>query len=358
VRTLPPWTMPAATCVTIFGGVEAPEVTALRAERAAPELRELYERMLRIRQFEAKVDVLYRQGRVRGPAHLGLGQEAIAVGVASALGPGDYSLGTYRGHAHALARGAPEEPVLRELLGRVGGICGGKGGSMHITSVEHGYYGSYAIVGGHIPTAVGMAWASRIRRDGRVTACFFGDGTTNIGAFHEAVNLAAVWKLPVVFVCENNLYMEYTPIGDVIPVDRPAADRAPAYGLESLVVDGNDVAAVREMALAAVERARRGDGPSLVEAVTYRLGGHSVADGGAYRHPDEVAAARVRDPLVRLATELAQSGAMAVEASDALVAQVKTEMDAMAVRVLAEPTPDAADAWTDMWSDGSATWRN
>ena len=203
-----------------------------------------------------------------------------------------------------------------------------------------------------------MAWASRIRHDGSVTACFFGDGTTNIGAFHEAVNLAAVWKLPVVFVCENNLYMEYTPIGDVIPVDRPAADRAPAYGLEPLVVDGNDVAAVREMTLAAVERARRGDGPSLIEAVTYRLGGHSVADGGAYRHPEEVAAARTRDPLVRLATEMAQSGAMTVGESDALVAQVKGEMDAMAVRVLGEPTPDAADAWTGMWSDGGATWRN
>ncbi|MCD2192905.1 thiamine pyrophosphate-dependent dehydrogenase E1 component subunit alpha [Actinomycetospora endophytica] len=338
--------------------MDAPVATPPRAEQTAPDLRDLYERMLRIRQFEAKVDVLYRQGRVRGPAHLGLGQEAIAVGVAAALRSGDFSLGTYRGHAHALARGASEEAVLRELLGRVGGICGGKGGSMHITSVEHGYYGSYAIVGGHIPTAVGMAWASRIRRDGGVTACFFGDGTTNIGAFHEAVNLAAVWSLPVVFVCENNLYMEYTPIGDVIPVERPAADRASAYGLAPLVVDGNDVAAVREMALAAVDRARRGDGPSLVEAVTYRLGGHSVADGGAYRHPDEVAAARTRDPLVRLATEMAQSGEMGVDESDALVTRVKGEMDALAARVLEEPTPDAAGAWTGMWSDGSAAWRN
>ncbi|NMO92098.1 thiamine pyrophosphate-dependent dehydrogenase E1 component subunit alpha [Actinomycetospora sp. TBRC 11914] len=314
--------------------------------------------MLRIRQFETKLDVLYRQGRVRGPAHLGLGQEAIAVGVAAALGPGDASLGTYRGHAHALARGASEEAVLRELLGRVGGVCGGKGGSMHITSVEHGYYGSYAIVGGHIPTAVGMAWASRIRGDGGVTACFFGDGTTNIGAFHEAVNLAAVWKLPAVFVCENNHYMEYTPIGDVIPVERPAADRAPAYGLEPLVVDGNDVAAVREVARAAVERARRGDGPTLVEATTYRLTGHSVADGGAYRHPDEVSAARARDPLVRLATDLARSGEMTVDQSEALVARVKGEMDALAAHVLAEPAPDAAAAWTGMWSDGSSTWRN
>ncbi|MHC1559567.1 thiamine pyrophosphate-dependent dehydrogenase E1 component subunit alpha [Actinomycetospora sp. C-140] len=321
-------------------------------------LRGLYEQMLRIRHFEAKLDVLYRQGRVRGPAHLGIGQEAIAVGVASSLGPGDASLGTYRGHAHALARGADPEAVLRELLGREGGICGGKGGSMHITSVAHGYYGSYAIVGGHIPTAVGMAWASRIRRDGRVTACFFGDGTTNIGAFHEAVNLAAVWALPIVFVCENNQYMEYTPIGDVIPVARPAADRAPAYGLEPVVVDGNDVEAVRETAARAVERARRGDGPTLLEATTYRLGGHSVADGAAYRDADEVSAAWLRDPVVKAAQRLTEAGDATAAETEAVVARVKGEMDDLAVRVLEAPTPDAAAAWTGMWSDGSSTWRN
>jgi acetoin:2,6-dichlorophenolindophenol oxidoreductase subunit alpha len=336
--------------------VEAPGAATVRA--GGPPLRALYEQMLRIRHFETTLDVLYRQGRVRGPAHLGIGQEAIAVGVASVLGPGDASLGTYRGHAHALARGADEEAVLRELLGREGGICGGKGGSMHITSVEHGYYGSYAIVGGHIPTAVGMAWASRIRGDGGVTACFFGDGTTNIGAFHEAVNLAAVWRLPAIFVCENNQYMEYTPIADVIPVGRPAADRAPAYGLEPVVVDGNDVTAVREVAGAAVDRARRGDGPTLIEATTYRLGGHSAADGAAYRDPDEVSAAWERDPIVALANRLALDGETTPEETEQLVARVKADMDEMAVRVLAAPTPDPAAAWTGMWSDGSSTWRN
>lgn len=318
----------------------------------------LYEQMLRIRHFETKLDVLYRQGRVRGPVHLGLGQEAIAVGVASVLEPGDSSLGTYRGHAHALARGASPEAVLRELLGREGGICGGKGGSMHITSVEHGYYGSYAIVGGHIPTAVGIAWANRIRRDGAVTVCFFGDGTTNIGAFHEAVNLAAVWKLPAIFVCENNQYMEYTPIADVIPVERPAADRASAYGLDPVVVDGNDVTAVSDVAGAAVARARAGDGPTLIEATTYRLGGHSVADGAAYRHPDEVSAAWTRDPITRLADELVAAGEASVEETEALVARVKGELDALAITVLAAPTADPAAAWTGMWSDGSSTWRN
>ena len=217
---------------------------------------DLYGRMCFLRHFEERADALYRQGLIHGPVHLGLGQEAVAVGAAAVLRPGDYSLGTYRGHAHALARGAPPDAVLAELLGRAGGICGGKGGSMHITSVEHGYYGSYAIVGAHLPIACGLAWAARIRRTGAVTVCFFGDGATNIGAFHEAVNLAAVWRLPVVFVCENNWYMEYTPIGEVIPVALPAADRAAAYGLDRIVVDGNDVAAVREVIGAAVSAAR------------------------------------------------------------------------------------------------------
>jgi acetoin:2,6-dichlorophenolindophenol oxidoreductase subunit alpha len=248
-----------------------------------PDDLELFAQMCFLRHFEERTDALYRQGLIHGPVHLGLGQEAIAVGAASVLRPDDYSLGTYRGHAHALARGAPPDAVLAELLGRAGGICAGKGGSMHITSVEHGYYGSYAIVGAHLPIACGLGWAAKIRRSGQVTVCFFGDGTTNIGAFHEAVNLAAVWRLPVVFVCENNWYMEYTPIGDVIPVALPAADRAAAYGLDRVVVDGNDLAAVRQVIGGAVGAARDGQGPALVEAQTYRLKGHSAADGAAYR---------------------------------------------------------------------------
>ena len=173
--------------------------------------------------------------------------------------------------------------MLLELSASSGALMGGKGGSMHLTSVEHGVMGSYAIVGAHLPIAVGAAWSAQYRESGQVAVCFFGDGTTNIGAFHEALNMAAVWKAPVVFVCENNQYMEYTPIGSVTAVERPAADRASAYGLEPLVVDGNDVEAVHAMARRTIERARRGDGPSLVEAVTYRHGGHSRADPGTYR---------------------------------------------------------------------------
>lgn len=330
--------------------------TPRTTEQAKLALR-LYEQMVFIRLFADKVESLYKQGLVRGPAHLGQGQEAIAVGVSSVLDVDDYSLGTYRGHAHALARGAPAAAVMKELLGRKGGICAGKGGSMHITSVEHGYYGSYAIVGAHLPVACGLGWASRIQRSGQVTACFFGDGATNIGAFHEALNLAALWKLPIVFVCENNSYMEYTPIADMIPVARPAADRASAYGLEPVVVDGNDVETVRDVAGNAVTKARDGDGPTLIEALTYRLGGHSCADPAVYRLADEVAGWRQRDPLTKQRGALAEAG-VPDEQIEAVTTRLRAQVQAIAADALAAPKHDPASAWTDMWSDGSGLWRN
>lgn len=319
---------------------------------------ELFEEMVFIRRFLEKVDVLYRQGRVHGPAHLGIGQEAIAVGAGSVLRPGDRSIGTYRGHAHALARGASPEAILRELLGREGGICAGKGGSMHITSVEHGYYGSYAIVGAHLPIANGLAWADQIRHSGAVTVCFFGDGAVNIGAFHEAVNLAAIWRLPIVFVCENNLYMEYTPISSVIPTHRPAADKAAAYGLESIVVDGNDLTEVRRVLGGAVESARAGAGPVLVEADTYRLKGHSAADAGAYRPAEEVEHWRARDPLIRYREQLARAGVADAEVLREVDSRVRTQINLLTEAVLAAPVPAAEGAWTDVWSDGGWQWRS
>lgn len=313
--------------------------------------------MVFIRRFLEKVDGLYRQGQIHGPVHLGLGQEAIAVGAASALRPDDQSIGTYRGHAHALARGASPEAVLRELLGRQGGICGGKGGSMHITSVKDGYYGSYAIVGAHLPVACGLAWASKIKRTGQVTLCFFGDGAVNIGAFHEAVNLAAVWRLPVIFICENNQYMEYTPISTMIPVARPAADRASAYGLRSILIDGNDVAAVRSTVAEAVERARKGDGPSLIEADTYRLKGHSALDPAAYRLADEVANWKTKDPLLRQHGVLREAGVSEADLA-AFDTDALARIEAMTDSAFAADPPDPGDAWRDVWSDGGWQWRN
>src|SRR6186997_2091736 len=268
----------------------------------------LYRTMVECRLFEARAQELFFEGLVRGTTHLGVGQEAVAAGFAAAMNDDDYTFATYRGHNHALARGTPMGPLYAELFGRANGLMGGKGGSMHITDVDHHMMGSYAIVGAHLPIALGAAWSAQYRKSGQVAVCFFGDGTTNIGAFHEALNMAAVWKAPVVFVCENNQYMEYTPIGDVTAVARPAADRASAYGLDAIVVDGNDPDAVHAVASAAFARAREGEGPSLIEAVTYRHGGHSRADPGKYRPDDEVAAWKARDPIPSYRARLEAAG--------------------------------------------------
>src|SRR5689334_2597486 len=236
-----------------------------------------------IRRTEQAAHDLFLRGLVKGTTHLAAGHEAVAVGASAALRPDDYVFATYRGHHHAIARGATPEECLAELMSKATGVCRAKGGSMHLTKADHHMLGSYAIVGAHLPMAVGAAWSSRLRGSGQVAVAFFGDGATNIGAFHEALNLAAVWRLPVLFVCENNLYMEYTPIGSVTSVPNPAADRAPAYGLPSEVIDGNDVVVVRDAVHTAVTRARAGGGPTVVEARTYRHYGHSRTDPATYR---------------------------------------------------------------------------
>jgi acetoin:2,6-dichlorophenolindophenol oxidoreductase subunit alpha len=269
----------------------------------------------------------------------------------------DYTFATYRGHNHALARGIPMGPLYAELFGRANGLMGGKGGSMHITSVDHHMMGSYAIVGAHLPIALGAAWSAQYRRSGQVAVCFFGDGTTNIGAFHEALNMAAVWKAPVVFVCENNQYMEYTPIGAVTAVPRPAADRAAAYGLEPIVVDGNDVEAVYATARQTIDRARGGDGPSLVEAVTYRHGGHSRADPGTYRPEDEVKAWMAKDPIPRHRARLLELGVdgASLDRIDQEVADAVATAEDEA-RTGPEPSADVLE--TQVWADGGSAWRS
>ena len=204
----------------------------------------LYRSQFEIRTVEKRAYDLFLQNLIKGTSHLAIGQEAIAAAFGAAMKPGDWSFCTYRGHAHTLARGASMTGVLGELMGRECGLMGGKGGSMHLTDVDRGVMGSYAIIGAHLPIAMGAAWSAQYRGTDQVAVCFFGDGTTNIGAFHEALSMASIWKLPVVFVCENNLYMEYTPIAAVTAVEHPAADRAAAYGLPSIIVDGNDADAV------------------------------------------------------------------------------------------------------------------
>ncbi|MFI6370601.1 thiamine pyrophosphate-dependent dehydrogenase E1 component subunit alpha [Streptomyces sp. NPDC050546] len=319
-------------------------------------LLDAYERMAVIRRTEKAAHDLFLQGLVKGTTHLAAGQEAIAVGASAALRPDDYVFATYRGHHHALARGATPEECLAELMSRATGLCKAKGGSMHLTKAATGMLGSYAIVGSHLPMAVGAAWSARLRGTDRLAVAFFGDGATNIGAFHESLNLAAVWKLPVLFVCENNLYMEYTPIADVTAVPRPAADRAPAYGIPGEVVDGNDVVAVEEAVGRLARRARAGDGPAVLEAETYRHFGHSRTDPATYRPAEEVERWLKHDPLDLARGRLAELGIGAeavAEADERARAVVERAVEA----AKAAPPPDPREALTDVWADGGAAWR-
>jgi pyruvate dehydrogenase E1 component alpha subunit len=237
------------------------------------------------------------------------------------------------------------------------GLLGGKGGSMHLTSVEHGMMGSYAIIGAHLTIANGAAWSAQYRGSGQVAVCFFGDGTTNIGAFHEALNYAAVYRLPIVFVCENNLYMEYTSIHDITAVANPAADRASAYGLDPVVLDGNDADEVYLAARTALDRARSGQGPSLVEAITYRHGGHSRADPGKYRPADEVEAWKAYDPLTVYRERLLRLG-VAADRLDEIDAAALALVDTATEEAIAGELPAPESAFTDVWADGGWTWRN
>jgi acetoin:2,6-dichlorophenolindophenol oxidoreductase subunit alpha len=315
-------------------------------------------RMLQLtRQFEKRAYDLFMRGLVKGTSHLSLGMEAVAVGFGAAMRPDDLSFATYRGHAHTLSRHVDPTAVMGELLGRSVGLLKGKGGSMHLTDVERGMMGSYAIIGAHLPIALGAAWSASYRGTEQVSVCFFGDGTTNIGAFHEALNLAAVWKAPVVFVCENNLYMEYTPISEVTAVPFPAADRAAAYGLPRIIVDGNDPDAVLLTAQEVFARARAGEGPSLVEALTYRHGGHSRADPGKYRPQDEIDSWLARDPVPHYRHRLERAGVAAADL-DRIEAEVRQVVDTATREAEAAPPPDPSELFTDVWADGGSSWRN
>jgi TPP-dependent pyruvate/acetoin dehydrogenase alpha subunit len=318
---------------------------------------ELYRLQLELRYCEKRAYDLFLQNLVKGTSHLSLGQEAIAAGFGVAMRPDDWTFCTYRGHAHTLARGASMAGVLGELMGRQCGLLGGKGGSMHLTDVTHGAMGSYAIIGAHLPVAAGAAWSAQYRGTEQVAVCFFGDGTTNIGAFHEALNFSAVWKLPVIFVCENNLYMEYTPIRAVTAVEHPAADRASAYGLESIVIDGNDADEVYKTAVKYMTRARKGGGPALIEAMTYRHSGHSRADPGKYRPEGELEKWMQRDPIDLYRTRLIQLGFAEATLKD-LEAEAMSKVDQATETAKASELPSLDDIEKNVWADGSAAWRN
>jgi len=317
----------------------------------------MWQLQLEIRHVEQRAHDLFFQNLIKGTSHLAIGQEAIASACAAVMRPDDYTFCTYRGHAHTLVRGASMEGVLGELMGRECGMLGGKGGSMHLTDVEKGAMGSYAIIGAHLPIAAGAAWKAQYLKTGQISFCFFGDGTTNIGAFHEALNFSVIWKLPVVFVCENNLYMEYTPISDVTAVEHPAADRAGAYGLESIIVDGNDADLVYRVARDAADKARAGDGPSLIEAKTYRHSGHSRADPATYRPEGELEKWLERDPLKIYRKRLIDFGVKESKVVAIEKAVLKAVDDATEFAKNSS-TPSKDVLMTEVWADGGASWRN
>jgi pyruvate dehydrogenase E1 component alpha subunit len=263
--------------------------------------------MLEIRCFEEECHRLFAQGVVRGSTHLCQGQEAVVVGACRGLRPTDTMSCTYRGHGAVLAKGAPLDRSFGEILGKADGLCGGKGGSMHLTDLSVGALGSFAIIGAHLPIALGVAFAAQYRSADDVTLCFFGDGASNIGAFHESLNMASVWKLPAIFVCENNLYGEYSPLAATTPVEH-LADRAAAYGMPGITVDGNDVGLMRATVMQAADRARAGEGPTLIEALTYRHKGHSRSDPATYRPAGELDSWLQRDPITLLEEKLVAAG--------------------------------------------------
>jgi TPP-dependent pyruvate/acetoin dehydrogenase alpha subunit len=300
--------------------------------------------MLLIRLFEQSMHRLFLDGEVHGTTHLAAGQEAVPVGVCMALDPEDYVAGTYRGHGHALAKGTDPDALIAEMLGRATGVCGGRSGSMNVIDLEHGLVGCYGIVGGSIAATTGAALSAK--RQGRVAAAFFGDGATNQGYFHECLNFAAVAALPAVFVCENNLYGEFTPMAAVTAgVD--IAGRAAAYGMPAAVVDGNDLWAMREAAVAAVDRARAGGGPTLLECQTYRHYGHSKSDPATYRPKEEVERWMARDPL-KLARERLLSLGVDEDEIAEIEADVRAGLDRAVEAALAAPYPaPAQDAATE-----------
>jgi len=268
---------------------------------------QLVEQMWLIRCFEEQVDTLFKEGLLYGTTHLCIGQEASAVGTCAALQPGDKMTSTHRGHGHSIAHGADINKMMAELFGRVTGYCRGKGGSMHIADVAQGNLGANGIVGGGIPIAVGSALTAHMRNETYVTVCFFGDGATNEGSFHEALNMAAIWNLPIVFICENNQYGMSSSVDQMVKI-KDLSTRARAYGFPGVTIDGNDVVEVYHQTDEAVARARSGQGPTLIEMNTYRWSGHSKSDQERYRTEAEIAKWKVQDPIKRFESVLVEAG--------------------------------------------------
>lgn len=324
-------------------------------------LLQLYRTMLTIRRFEERCNQLYLQGRIPSTLHLYIGQEAVAAGVCAHLRSDDYLFSTHRPHGHALAKGVSPRAIMAELYGKRTGCCRGKGGSMHVGDVSVGMFPAVAIVGGNAPLAAGTALAARRLTEDRVTVCFMGDGAMNEGAVHEAMNMAALWDLPVVYVCENNLYAASTPLAAAFK-NEDLAGRAAAYGLPGVVVDGNDVTAVHQAAGEAIARARRREGPTFIEAQTYRQCGHSRSDPRTYRSRDEEVVWEARDPISNLAVRLEELGVATAESLAAIEREVTALVDDAVAFAEESPLPEPVEAldhvfWRDPAGLEVTPWR-
>lgn len=312
------------------------------------QLKDAYGRMCLARAFERKCEELFMQGQVRGSLHMSIGQEASAAGTALALRDSDLLVTNYRGHGHALAKGISPRAAMAEMLGRVTGCCKGKGGSMHWTDMSKGILPANAIVAAGLPTVVGAALAGKLDGLDRVAVVFFGDGAANQGATHEAMNLAAIWKVPAIFICENNLYSEMTPIAKTT-TNKDLAERAAAYRMPATIVDANDVEAMHAAVSEAVARARRGEGPTFIEAKTYRLVGHMIGDSQIYRSKDEVEEWRAqRDPIRLAGDKLIARGVTQVEL-DAISAGADATVADAAAFASASAFPDVSEIFVDVF---------
>jgi len=313
------------------------------------KLAEMLRKMVEIRFFEEKVFELYGQNLVPGTIHLYAGEEAVAVGVCSVLEKTDYLTSTHRGHGHCIAKGADLSRTMAEILGKQTGYCKGKGGSMHIADFAIGMLGATAVVGAGLPIAVGAGLSAKLRGTKQVVACFFGEGASNQGTFHESLNIASVWGLPVVFVCENNLYAMGTRQSRVMNIEN-IADRASAYGFPGMMVDGNDVVAVYEAAAIAVERARRCEGPTLIECKTYRRRGHSRVDPAKYRPKDEVQEWLGKDPIKLFKERLIQGNIFSEGEIVSVEKEVETRIEEAVRFALDSPFPMPTEALQDVYA--------
>jgi len=305
--------------------------------------------MYEIRLFEQEVDRLFKANMIWGTCHLSIGEEATAVGAIAAIKEDDMITSTHRGHGHCIAKGGKLPLMFAELLGRETGYCKGRGGSMHIADIESGNLGANGIVGGGIPIATGAALASKLKRDNKVTLCFFGDGANNQGVFHESLNIASLWKLPVVYICENNVYGMSLHVSKSTAVAN-IADRAAAYSMPGIVVDGNDVEEVYNAVKEAVERARRGEGPSLIEAKTYRWLGHSKSDANLYRTKEEIESWKLKCPIKRYKEKLIMENIATIEEIESIEKEVVKDIEEALKFAMESPEPSIDDIESDVYA--------